>query len=272
MVQFCDELKIASHYIINTESIVKYSFVVLKSVAYLDLSLCELSSLRGKRKPNYMIGPFSIIVTSNFVCTEEGCRKNLAQNRKLLYDFHLDVSCELELPLGNNRTDEKLRYYSDSVLLNKMSIVSVWFEMCLNRMVTHALQETNQQVKLLHQISKIARRIRFVGKHGYIRTEGSNILFSKCRDSNIVKDYLIAMDFGDEYLLKLRPQVVGYLLYHASCAGYRLGDDPPREDLINSAICRRNFEHAELLFQYRDAPRFCVSAYAEMKNNLRVER
>ncbi|GBN73636.1 hypothetical protein AVEN_148857-1 [Araneus ventricosus] len=36
------------------------------------------------------------------------------------------------------------------------------------------------------------------------------------------------MNFEDGYLLKLRPEVVEYLLYYASCAGYSLRDNPPQ--------------------------------------------
>ncbi|GBN73635.1 hypothetical protein AVEN_105307-1 [Araneus ventricosus] len=147
MVRFRYKLKIASFYLDNTQCVAKYSFVVPKSVTYLDLSLCELSSLRDKRKnviyPNYILSP-STIVTSNFVCTEEGCKKSSAKNRKLLYDLHLDASCGLELRFGNNQTNKDLRYHSDRVLLNNLGIESSFLEMNLDWMVASPLARTNQ--------------------------------------------------------------------------------------------------------------------------------
>ncbi|GBN48813.1 hypothetical protein AVEN_8505-1 [Araneus ventricosus] len=257
----------------GVKSTVEYSFIVQRSVTCLDLSLCEFSKF--KRKPerestlaNFIKIKFKYLEDEiekiNAIFTEEACKKRLARNRKLLYNYHLDVSKELEVSLRNAEPQDIRKCYSNSVLLNRIVLIYNMYETYLNKIITKTLQETNQKVRLIHQVSKMAKHLNFVSKNKYIRDKGLFFLYLQRADSTVGKDFLIAMDFEDDYYFCLSVDVFEFVLYHV---GYDLWSRPSCEDPIHTAIFDYAYVKAGSLLQYRDSPRFCGKLYRIMNSN-----
>ncbi|GBN25056.1 hypothetical protein AVEN_65055-1 [Araneus ventricosus] len=268
--------KFADIYIDEADDVVKYSFVVHKSVTYLDLSLCELSVLKGKtwglRIP---MTPKSIlyrVLLKKYICTEEACKKHLAPNRKLLYNFHLDVPNRLERSLQNTEPYERIRYCSKGVLLNKIGTKPNWFEKEFNEMINEIFMRTRKKVKFLRRVSEAAKRLKFIGKNRYIREKGLFFLYAYHADSTAVVDFMTAMDFEDGFFLGLHPKALEFYVQRTHRASSELGKLPFGIDLINASIGSypyREYEKVVSLFKFCSAPRFCKKTYEETK--LRID-
>ncbi|GBN49976.1 hypothetical protein AVEN_51024-1 [Araneus ventricosus] len=140
------------------------------------------------------------------------------------------------------------------------------YEGCLNQIITETLQETNQKVKLIHQVSKMVKRMKFLSKKEYIWHSGLYLLCYYGADSTVVKDFLSALNFDDNYLFLQFADVFEFVLNHANRAGYKLWSSPSQQDQILTSIRYRMYAKTESLLQHRNAPRFCDKEYEIMKN------
>ncbi|GBN68523.1 hypothetical protein AVEN_221073-1 [Araneus ventricosus] len=258
-------------FINSVERVIEYGFIVQKSVTHLDLSLGEFSGFKRKiQKRNNMFASnlnSRRAAEKNAVLTEEACRKRSAPDRKLLYDFHLDVSKELELSLRSASNQDIRPCYSSSVLINKIVFETHKYEIFFNRMLSEVLKKINQKVKFIHQISKMAKCMKFILKNKYIRDEGLNVLYFQDADSTVVVDFLTTMNFIDGHFFSLFMDVFEFVLYKTNQARYNLWTLPQCE-MINASIYYRLFMRTEALLQYRDGPRFCNKLYDKLKRSI----
>ncbi|CAL1291604.1 unnamed protein product [Larinioides sclopetarius] len=268
--------KFADVYIDEVENVVKYSFIIHKSITYLDLSLCELSDLKGKTWGlKIRMTPRRIyyrVLMKKYICTEEACKKHMAPNRKLLYNYHLDVSNRLERSLYNTEPYEKIRYRSKGVLLNKIGTKPNWFEKHFNCMINEICMRSKKKVAFLGKVGKVAKRLKFIGKNRYIREKGLYFLFAYRADSTAVVDFMTAMDLEDGFFLGLHPNALEFFVQRTHGISSDLGKLPFGIDLINASIGSypyREYEKVVSLFKFCSAPRFCKKTYEETK--LRID-
>ncbi|KAF8770311.1 hypothetical protein HNY73_017857 [Argiope bruennichi] len=254
-------------YIFRAKSMVKYSFIVQKSLSYLDLSLCEFTKSKRSIKRLKLAHLLNLRVSEkNAIHTEEDCKKRFCINRSVLYDFHLDVSKELETSLRSPVHHQKIRSCSsEKILLNMIDYKDNIHDLCLNRIIAEVLEETEDKVKFIHTVSKLLERMNFLSNE-CIRVKGLAYLCFQCSDSNIIKDFLTSMNFSVEDFFHLSIHIFERILYHAHRAGYDLWTLPVHQDPIHSSICYCMFVKTEALFQYYSAPRFCEVVYNRIKN------
>ncbi|GBM28291.1 hypothetical protein AVEN_233167-1 [Araneus ventricosus] len=252
----------SSYIIVNdTKDVVKYSFVLHKSVDHLDLNLCEYSSFKRKTLMTKRVWDNQVFVENNFVCTEESCRKNLSRNRRLLYKLHLDVSEELESSLRNGSRSKYDRYHSCGILLNEVSLSEGYHERLLNQIITDLLRKTRQRVKLIRNILKIMKFIALPVMHVSEINRCFKILRSNFADTKTVQEFSANVCLNDWKVYHLTAENVDFLLHHADRTIYNKEIYHLCRDWVNNDVPLYDFEYAAPLLKYYDSPKFCETAY-----------
>ncbi|GBM33597.1 hypothetical protein AVEN_181841-1 [Araneus ventricosus] len=260
----------------KAENIVKYSFVVHKSVTSLDLSVCEYSVFKGKRQGHPLridkTYPPLIDWSNNFISTEEDCRKSLTEERQLLYAHHLDSSARLESSLRNVQSCQKRNFYSPSMFLSQVDTDYDLYEDNLSDMILETLKTTDQKVDCVRKVTKIMKKLDYLKDNFAIVFLCLEILYEHCTDSNIVKDFLTAFNFKAWIVNIDRPKLLQFLLYHANQARYNVwGNDVPHK-LINRCVSNHLFGNSTILLKYYDAPVFSESMYKDVIHHIGKRR
>ncbi|XP_055953142.1 uncharacterized protein LOC129988885 [Argiope bruennichi] len=259
----------------KAENIVKYSFVVHKSVTCLDLSVCEYSVFKGRRQghPLRIDKTFPPLIdwSNNFISTEEDCRKSLTVERQLLYAHHLDSSIKLEHSLRNVQSCQKREYYSPSMFLSQLDTDYELYEDSLSEMIIETLKTSNQKVNCVRKVSKIMKKLVCLKKNFTIISLCLDILYEHCSDSNVVNDFLTAFNFQAWIVNIDRPKLLQYLLHHANQAGHNVLVTDVHK-LINRCVTNHLFRNSTVLLKYYDAPGFSDSMYEDVIHHIAKRR
>ncbi|GIY17593.1 SOCS box domain-containing protein [Caerostris darwini] len=251
----------------DAKSIVKYSFVLEKTsrsglcLSYLDLNLGEYSEYKKRG------------IRHKFICTEEDCRKYLVPERKLLYLLHLDIPRRKE-----DRFDDFNQYLLDNHNNPDSFHVSTISEndaaclsMILEKLVLSAFKRKQDKAKIIRWFLKI-RNAGMVSPQNESKDPSGAFtyhLYFKCKNSEVVKEFLKQDDFFLMFLLKYESEVIEYFLYHARKSSYDLYEQKVLPfDFIQASLMIGIFDHVESLLKYQDAPGFDVLTFSLLQSRI----
>ncbi|KAF8791053.1 uncharacterized protein LOC129960475 [Argiope bruennichi] len=256
----------------NFSNIVKFSFIVQKSLIPLDLELCKYCLQRGENNKDTRsyFDPFPPRPKNIYISTEESCRKYFWDDRKILYKRNLDISNCFEQSLRANLPESALELYG--TYFNKISISKTVDRCVLHSIKMHAYQNTDSKIKFIKLLLKLRKLQdpfieKFCSKYGL---EFLRDLRHKSNDSNLVKAVLNMIDFEAWMTDNQDPEFLEDLLFHIRRSECNLNEGIEyKKDFINDCTVKKKFLDVEPFLKYKDSPHFTSESYRHLKTKMR---
>lgn len=132
MVMKFKELEFNTFILTSVDDIVRHDFIAQKSISYLDLNNSDYS--RG----------------SKFVNTHEGFRKAVVKDRKIIYNFHLDLPISLEQQLEKVEQLDSITT-SPSFHISKMSILEDYYPRQFAALIVSGIKTLSEKLKVIRE-------------------------------------------------------------------------------------------------------------------------
>ncbi|GBO41918.1 hypothetical protein AVEN_9031-1 [Araneus ventricosus] len=227
-----------------TESIVKFSFRCHKSVTSLDLNIQEYAIFKKKRSNKMKFRGFSHVISSNYVCTEEGLQNSLQpRRRKLLYTYHLDLA------------------RVDSVLVYDVEPQRLFYVDKLFQFIEDAFRKNTEKLPVVKLCLRLMKHGDFkqytffreivIKKYtaNYLTYIILDTLHKECSDSELIVDVLNVYNFDRWIRYKSNPEQLEFFLRHLH--RLRKGNQILKPDTISMCLANLQYGNVEVLFKYR---------------------
>ncbi|KAF8770501.1 hypothetical protein HNY73_018022 [Argiope bruennichi] len=256
----------------DMQMIAKYSFIVHKSINHLDLSLREFSSMREKRK---VLVPLLFCAadpafSKKFVCTAEACRKMMVLERRWLYSLHLDLPHGRENDFISLNENEVINCWQPkTICFNELFVNSSIYQWSLRRFMGEALDRSGMQVDSVRRQMALMKRVLDVTKFERHSLEERilNFLYLNCTDPDMVKEFLLILDFNSWVLRDPKQNMLDYLLYYAYRSRFNLKLNDKEGILVNKCFFKSQYRNVELLLKYQNAPFYYDHDYSCVLSN-----
>ncbi|GBO41911.1 hypothetical protein AVEN_76803-1 [Araneus ventricosus] len=261
MENFSNELKYRVVMLKDEGSIVLTSFVVQKSLSYLDLQLSEhiLALRREHFVGTYCHSSFFLI---NFFSTEESLRNSLEPKRRLLYTLHLDVPQGKEYSNFRNGPASSTVHESFESLHLVVSINNCFYSSVLSRLVETAFDRANEKFTLLKLLVDLDEGEDPRGLREDIGYFYLNHLYRECINSNFVVKCLRKIIYLTDLLKMEQPKLLEYFLYHACKSDFDLIKILRwRESIANICIRESCFRSLQSVLKYEDKSCYSENSY-----------
>ncbi|KAF8791294.1 uncharacterized protein LOC129960354 [Argiope bruennichi] len=268
MERFAGDLQYRSIPLISSKDIVQFSFIVQKSISYLDLKLCRHSRLAR------VAGIYQRVWSSplHFISTEEKCRKILTPSRSILYTLHLDLPKGRELPLnegGHLRQQRNTTFGVAKTLphIGEIYIYREYYYVVISDYILYASYSLDQETQLNHWLShfNVIKESEFHQLHIRIVSSFLKHVYTNNLDFSVCKEFYQQFKFKMCLSRYESLKYLEYFLYNACYSGRSFEEDrPPAEalsheqDLIDYCF-NGTFVNVVSLLKCIDSPR--LSAY-----------
>ncbi|GBL73093.1 hypothetical protein AVEN_128246-1 [Araneus ventricosus] len=256
----------------NLSNIVKFSFIVQKSLSPLDLELCRFCLQRGENNKDTRsyFDPFPLSPKNTYISTEESCRKYFWEDRAIMYERNLDVSNCIEQSLRKNLPEPALESYG--TYFNKLSISNTVDRCVLHNIKMHASENPDHKIKFIRMLVRLQKlQDPFIEQFWakYV-TEFLKDLRDRSNDSNLVKAVLKLIDFEAWMIDNQDPELLEDLLFHVRLSKCNLKEGIEyKRDFINECTIENKFMDVAPFLKYKDCPHFTSETYRHLKKKMR---
>ncbi|GBL77350.1 hypothetical protein AVEN_41773-1 [Araneus ventricosus] len=268
--RFYSTLRHSAVEIVDARNIVQCSFLLHKSITYLDLNLSEYGHYRLGR---YIImgGGHRRLTWRNFINTEDSCRKVLIPARRLLYTLHLDIPQGREFNLRNGPITRHYDYNSESIHVD-IRIKDIFFHSLFFSILECAFVNGSDKLKLIRwlldfappELANLPNRIL-----NHFLTE----MHLECTDSIFVNKCLKKFHLIGSICRQEQPKILEYLLYHANKSAYSTKKCPSsKPSFIDMCISSLYLLNIGPYLKYRNEACFSTSAYTHFKRYLYLRK
>ncbi|GBL62840.1 hypothetical protein AVEN_126533-1 [Araneus ventricosus] len=243
--------------------VVRFSFIVRKSISYLDLGLCRDSMLL-----NYVgtsCDCCALKLSNSFINTEQKCRKFFTQSRSLLYTLHLDLPKGRECSLKDVPNSITLDHNPCIPHISKIIPACGFDILILSDFIEDAINIIKEEMKIFEWVLKMSFSdlpLLYVLK---IRAVDQFIdcFYPEITDSAIFKDFIMYFDFTEWMSTYEKPEFLEYLLYYSRHYGREdLKQDVfPIDEIIDPCIFNRYFSNIGPILKYINVPIFSEDDY-----------
>ncbi|GFR21160.1 SOCS box domain-containing protein [Trichonephila clavata] len=203
-------IDVAKVHLESAADVVRYSFIVRKSLTYLDLSVGEY----GKRE--------------KLCFTMDAYKNNVLSKRYVLYSHHLDVSRELDDTTEFNAFHYKTSSKTQGFFLKKVLVVDKnVYNMNIKPYVVTAIRKSNNKIRALMKYYKLL----IIQKENFAKNYFlyMKLISNERRDSELVCQLLKEQQFYAIHIFfqHYDEHLVDFALYHATRAKCRLFEEIP---------------------------------------------
>ncbi|GFW70347.1 SOCS box domain-containing protein [Trichonephila clavipes] len=218
--------------LLTAADIVRYSFIVRKSLTYLDLSICEYSN--GEK-----------------LCFTKDELKNLfLSKRYVTYFYHLDVPWRLDDVNGCSKFGYNYRDYSLYCFQQPVLVVDgIIHKISMKPHIETAVQKTNNKIRALMKFSKFLSFQELDLSENFI--DYLKLISEEKDDSDLVCQFLQIQPqlVGRVFFSHYDQHLVDFILYHCTLAQFRFFEGHTR---ISWEHCMyyRHYESFYYLIKY----------------------
>ncbi|XP_055953032.1 uncharacterized protein LOC129988785 [Argiope bruennichi] len=247
----------------NASDIVRFSFIVQKSISYLDLKLCD--KLMVFNCLNKTCGCCALKFSSYFINTEEKCRKYFTSRRNLLYTLHLDLPKKREYSLKKVPKTYNYEMCEDIPHLAKIIAICGFSDKLLSNFIQDFIRVNNQKLRILKWILKMDFFDRSMLYYLEIETvnEFIHCFHPTITDPALFKNFIMQVDIVEWIITYEDQEIVEFLLSHAR----HFGREDLRKDAmtfdatVDHCLINRFLKNIGPVLKYIDAPTFPKEDY-----------
>ncbi|CAL1262113.1 unnamed protein product, partial [Larinioides sclopetarius] len=139
---------------------------------------------------------------------------------------------------------------------NEFTVDDSVYKKSLRRFIEQALQKNGMEMNFIRSHMALMKRVLGVRlfEANSLEDKILNFLFSTCKDSNIVLEFLPLLHLNSWLLTNPKLSVLEYVLKHAYRGRYDLKLNDSQGVVLNECFFNSHFKYVELLLKYQNAP------------------
>lgn len=239
----------------------KCSFIVHKSIDYLDLCLQENSYLTAEKcmEASLLFNSDKHPLYKKFVNTQEKFRKAMIPDRRVLYSLHLDPPKDRESSLRVVTDLDGLTVDPQSIFCDTIYMTDLDYEESIREFVQLSFEQSNIETVRMRGLLRLMKHavscelpLRYAERNRIFR-----VLLRKCTDPDVAREFISMHNFTQWFFGYYKTNDLDFILRHDRQTAYVLSINDCEVDAINWFIaCSKYRENVEILLRYQNQPSF----------------